>query len=108
MFFFLKNLKYVPPLCSVSVPEISSALALAPEAFSSQYGFPKPIPSDPIVTHCKVGGRAAKGAEALKNAGYENVQIYAGSMEDWKKNGGTLIKGGGGDTAESSKSCSVI
>lgn len=87
------------------VPEISSALSLSPEAFESKYGYPKPGQADFIVTHCKVGGRAAKGADALRDAGFQKVSVYSGSMEDWKRQGGEVVSGEG---ATSSRTCSMI
>ena len=60
------------------------------EAFKAKYGFDKPAQDQSIVTHCKMGGRAAKGMDALKELGYQNAQVYPGSMNDWKANGGDI------------------
>ena len=91
-----------------SVTDIGSALSLSEEDFSSKYGFPKPGQSESLVTHCKVGGRAAKAADALKAAGYGNVRVYSGSMEDWKKNQGEIVTTAGASGGGASKSCSMV
>ena len=43
--------------------------------------------SDPIIVYCKSGGRSAKAAELLKNAGYQNIYNYSGSFNDWVEQG---------------------
>lgn len=40
-------------------------------------------PEQRVITHCQSAVRAAHSALALKLAGYENVQIYDGSWEEW-------------------------
>lgn len=73
--------------------ELANAVKLSPGDFSSKYGFAKPEDSDAIVVHCLKGGRAVKGAVVLDEAGFEEVDVYKGSILDWKANGGELIKG---------------
>ena len=36
-----------------------------------------------MITYCQGAVRAAHSALALKLAGYDNVQIYDGSWEEW-------------------------
>lgn len=76
-----------------SVGEVGNGLSLDEAAFESRYGFAKPDKSASLVTHCKMGGRAGKAAEAMKEMGFTNVQVYSGSMNDWKTNGGPLDGG---------------
>lgn len=62
-------------------------------AFESKYGFKKPDPaSDVVITHCMMGGRAGRAAKALNDFGYTKAEAYAGSMKDWKANGGPTEK----------------
>ena len=68
-------------------------MSLDAAAFESKFGFAKPEKSSPLVTHCKMGGRAGRAADALKEMGFTDVQVYTGSMNDWKANGGPLDKG---------------
>ena len=58
--------------------------------FESKYGFAKPAKNAAVVTHCLKGMRAMKAAEALKEAGFDNVKAYAGSFEDWQANKGPV------------------
>jgi rhodanese-related sulfurtransferase len=49
------------------------------------------IPTDqPIVVVCRSGGRSAKAAEALVNAGYEAVNL-AGGMKAWSEEGKPFV-----------------
>lgn len=41
--------------------------------------------SDPIITHCDGGGRAALAAAAAVRAGYRDVRVYYLSFADWAK-----------------------
>ena len=68
--------------------ELAEGMALSDDDFAKKFGFSKPSKSDPLVTHCMKGGRAGKAAEALQQLGYNNVQVYMGSFNDWKANGG--------------------
>jgi len=44
------------------------------------------IPTDrPILVHCKSGGRSAKAAKALVDAGYEDVTNLEGGINGWAK-----------------------
>ena len=61
--------------------------------FEAKFGVKKPDKADKISTHCMMGGRAGKAAEALKTMGYTNVISYAGSFKDWEAHGGK-IEGG--------------
>ena len=36
-----------------------------------------------VVLYCRTGVRAASAASVLKDAGYENVELYKGSWTDW-------------------------
>jgi len=41
-------------------------------------------PSDPVVTYCKIGARAAVGYLAFKRLGYD-VRLFDGSYAEWEK-----------------------
>lgn len=77
-------------MSNILVSDISSGLNLEGSDFESKYGFSKPAKTDPLVTQCKMGGRAGKAAEALREMGFSAVQVYSGSLKDWKANGGPL------------------
>jgi rhodanese-related sulfurtransferase len=44
-------------------------------------------PSTPVVVYCELGGRAAKAANVLVDAGYENVMHLTGDMSAWRDSG---------------------
>ena len=75
------------------VPELTKAFEMSEEGFEQEFGITKPGKGDKIATHCIMGGRAGKAAEALKNMGFHNAISYAGSFKDWKAKGGP-IEGG--------------
>ena len=100
--------------CFISVDEIEAAFKMSDQDFSSKYGFSKPgkdskvlfsiiiMVSTPliltllnfqIVTSCLKGGRAANAAKALTGNGYNNVDFYKGSLEEWKSMGGNTESG---------------
>ena len=78
------------------MPELSDALELSEDNFTEKYGNTKPKPNDKIATHCMMGGRAGKAADALKTMGFCNAVSYSGSFKDWKSKGGSVE--GGGDS----------
>ena len=60
-----------------------------------RYGFPKPIDKNrkDIVLTCRSGRRVLVAARILSRVGFENLRIYSGSFNDWKKQGGEIIPG---------------
>ena len=42
-------------------------------------------PSDRLITYCSNGPRAAIGYVALRQLGFENVQVYDGSLHEWAR-----------------------
>ena len=42
-------------------------------------------PSDRLITYCSNGPRAALGYIALRQLGFENVQVYDGSFHEWAR-----------------------
>ena len=44
-----------------------------------------------VVTHCKIGGRAAKAADLLIASGVK-TDVYKGSFNDWKAQEGPVDK----------------
>ena len=40
-----------------------------------------------------MGGRAGKALDALKDAGFLNLQLYQGSYNDWTAQGGQVMQG---------------
>ena len=75
-----------------AVPDLADAIKMEETAFKSRFGFDKPCLDSPIVTSCKIGGRAAKAAELLTGAGFTNVRIYSGSFNDWIAKNGPIEK----------------
>lgn len=75
----------IPGSKAVPVDDVEEALKLDASAFEKKYGFKKPSPIDPIVTYCRLGGRASKFAEALVKNNYKNVSVYKGSWAEWSE-----------------------
>ncbi|XP_042883069.1 rhodanese domain-containing protein CG4456-like [Penaeus japonicus] len=73
--------------------ELESATEMDEDAFEAKYGLKKPTKTTPIITHCTKGGRARKAGDLLKSKGY-NARVYAGSFNDWKSNGGSVLNPG--------------
>lgn len=47
-----------------------------------------PAPGQPVIFHCKSGGRTSMNAAALKScAGVDDVYLVAGGIDGWKKAG---------------------
>lgn len=42
---------------------------------------------EPIIIHCAVGGRSAKAANMLKEAGFSVIYDYKGGFADWQSKG---------------------
>ena len=76
-----------------AVPDLASTLELNDEEFKSKFGISKPQKDQKIGSHCMMGGRAGKAADALKELGFVNASSYSGSFKDWKAKGGP-IEGG--------------
>lgn len=78
---------HIPGAVSVPlvVPEDGSmisddALVAAVEAAGVQQG-------DDVVLYCQTGYHAGLAAETLIDAGFSDVELYAGSMNDWTARG---------------------
>ncbi|MCL4146414.1 UNVERIFIED_CONTAM: hypothetical protein GTU68_007661, partial [Idotea baltica] len=84
----------IPGSHCVPFAEFDTALSLDDSAFKEKYGFEKPPPGGPIVTHCMMGGRAMKALKALEEKGFTNVKCYSGSFKDWMENNGEVVKPG--------------
>ena len=82
------------PIFSIgfAVSDVEDAFKMDEAAFKSRFGFEKPAQDSPLVTHCKIGGRACKAGQALKDLGFSNVQVYSGSFNDWLAKGGDVRK----------------
>ncbi len=74
----------------VPLDVVSEAFGLDPDHFESRFGFPKPHPDKQIVTYCVKGMRGAKAAAAIRAVGHAKVEVYGGSLQDWKEQGGPL------------------
>ena len=75
------------------MPDLVAALEMSEEEFTKSFATNKPKNTDKVASHCMMGGRAGKAAEALKNMGFVNANSYVGSFKDWKAKGGE-IEGG--------------
>lgn len=71
---FVGPLGYIPGACNIPVDELSASLERIEEMKHTS-----------IVMVCKTDKRSAKGAALLKNAGFEQVSVLRGGMEDWKR-----------------------
>ncbi len=47
---------------------------------------------DTIVVFCRSGRRAKIAYHALRDMGYKNLKLYAGSLNDWLEKGNELVK----------------
>ena len=56
------------------MPEVEEAFGLDAAAFKAKYGFDKPSPDTPIITHCMKGGRAQKAGDALLAKGFQKIR----------------------------------
>ena len=83
----------IPGSINIPLPKLRKAFEMCEECFKQEFGITKPGKQDKIATHCMMGGRAGKAAEALKNMGFHNAISYPGSFKDWKAKGGP-VEGG--------------
>ena len=83
---------HIPKAGNVPLGELAAALQMDAPQFKEKYNVDKPGKDDPIISSCKVGGRAAKGRDIFKEAGYTHVLLYQGSFMDWTNNGGEVEK----------------
>jgi 3-mercaptopyruvate sulfurtransferase SseA len=82
---------------SINVPlhEILSGAFLWPNTdFKIRYGINKPAKCSEFVVSCQTGIRASKAGKYLKSLGYQQVETYKGSFDDWISNGGEIIEAG--------------
>lgn len=42
---------------------------------------------EPVIIHCASGGRSAKAAKMMKEAGFTKIYDYSGGFSDWKNKG---------------------
>merc|ERR1719507_2249741 len=82
----------IPGSKHIWIDELSDAFKLDGDDFEAKCGFPKPSADTVLVTHCMMGGRAGKGAAALKEMGFSKVYNYKGSFKDWVAKGGAVEK----------------
>ena len=47
-----------------------------------------------VITTCRGGGRGARGAEALSEAGVDAVSLRGG-LQSWNADGGSIVRGDG-------------
>jgi rhodanese-related sulfurtransferase len=55
------------------VSKVEEALNLSPESFKAQYSHDKPSSGDELIFHCKLGGRAQKGADKAVELGFTKL-----------------------------------
>lgn len=82
----------IPGAANIPLSEVEYAFNLPEEKFRSLYGISKPSMSTPLITSCKVGGRATKMRDKLHEMGYKTVKAYTGSMTEWIQRGGPVEK----------------
>lgn len=78
---------------AVNMPFRSHPLALHEPAaeFEKNYGFKKPSKDAELVFLCASGFRAGNAREEATKSGYQNANVYPGSMKDWISKGGKTI-----------------
>lgn len=77
----------IPGSKHVRLADVSQSFAqLSEDDFRELLEFDKPKKSDKLIFYCKAGMRAMNGAKLARQAGYENVAYYPGSILDWNAN----------------------
>ncbi|KAG5669947.1 hypothetical protein PVAND_000236 [Polypedilum vanderplanki] len=79
----LKETGQIPTSINIPLGQLEDELKLSDSEFQAKYQRNKPNPSDELIFHCKLGGRAQKAAEAAIGLGFTNVKNYKGSWTDW-------------------------
>lgn len=77
--FHVFNQFFIAPI--VLTLEDSFKLSIA--EFEEKFGREKPLIDNELVFHCRMGGRAAKGADLAASLGFKNVKNYKGSYFNW-------------------------
>ncbi|RYD21417.1 MAG: rhodanese-like domain-containing protein [Verrucomicrobiaceae bacterium] len=49
-------------------------------------------PEKPVLVYCRSGGRSAKAAQLLRDAGFKDVRDLAGGIIAWEKDGKPVVK----------------
>jgi rhodanese-related sulfurtransferase len=73
---FIGPLGHIPGARNIQVGELSARLWGREE-----------MRNTPIVLVCKTHKRSANGAALLRDAGFEQVSVLRGGMEEWKRSG---------------------
>ncbi len=73
---FIGPLGHIPGARNIPVGELSASLQDREE-----------MKNRPIVLVCKTDKRSANGASLLRDAGFEQVSVLRGGMENWKRSG---------------------
>merc|ERR1719192_1322929 len=78
---------------SVNLPhsDIPQALDLARDDFLQKFGFPQLSAADQrIIVTCRSGRRVGLAHAMLLERGFSHLNLYRGSLIDWKANGGPI------------------
>lgn len=49
-------------------------------------------PEKPVLVYCRSGGRSAKAAKLLRDAGFKDVRDLAGGITAWEEGGNPVVK----------------
>ena len=82
----------IPGATNIPLEEVEYAFSLPEDKFRDKHRISKPSNHMSFITYCKIGGRAKKMRDKLKEMGYTLVLAYMGSLTEWEKNGGEQEK----------------
>ena len=85
------NKGHIPGALNMPFRSHPLALHLPPQDFQKDFGFEKPQKDLELVLLCASGFRAGKAKTEALEAGFKNVSLYPGSMNDWTSKGGKTI-----------------
>merc|ERR1712105_195023 len=81
----------IPGSANLPHSEIPQALDLARDDFLQKFGFPQLSVADQrIIVTCRSGRRVGLAHAMLLERGFSHLNLYRGSLIDWKANGGPI------------------
>ncbi|KAG5679624.1 hypothetical protein PVAND_009184 [Polypedilum vanderplanki] len=79
----LEQTGMIPTSVNIPINSLEWTIALISPKFNSLVSREKPRLHDPVITTCRSGARAKRGAELLVSLGFTNVKYYEGSWNEW-------------------------
>ena len=82
----------VPGAINVPYKTSPQSFSLPAPQFKTEFGVVKPEPTKHLVFFCQKGIRARNAEEVANANGYNDTEVYEGSMSEWLEKGGRDIK----------------